>query len=209
MVEPVTEISAAGVAERLGEVRAEAGPGVEVLIATKYVPLELMGELAEGGVDLVGENRLQDMEAKHDRWGDAFRWDFIGALQSRKVPQVAKLAGTIHSLCTDSALKRLEGLETVPELMVQVNVAGEEGKQGVAPGDLAKFIERCPAQVSGLMTMPPFSEDPEASRPHFARLAELAAEHGLKRLSMGTSQDWRVAVQEGATTIRLGSAVLR
>jgi len=201
-------IDPAKVAANLARVREEAGEGVEILVATKYVPLEEMGALAEAGVRLVGENRQQDLAAKHERWGEAFEWDFIGNLQSRKVKQILPLCRLIHSVATDSALEQLGrhgGPET--EVLVEVNVAGEEGKGGVSPGDLPDFIERCPVTVAGLMTMPPFSQDPEASRPHFARLAELAAATGLSRLSMGTSQDWRVAVEEGATIVRLGTAL--
>lgn len=208
MAELVHGIDSARIAANLGEVRAVAGEGVEVLVACKYVPLEEMGALAEAGVTLVGENRQQDLAAKHERWGDSFRWDFIGNLQSRKVKQILPLCRLIHSVATDSALDQL-GRHGTPqtEVLVEVNIAGEEGKGGVNPADLPDFIARCPGRVGGLMTMPPFSENPEASRPHFARLAELAAANGLPRLSMGTSQDWRVAVQEGATIIRLGTAL--
>jgi PLP dependent protein len=201
-------IEAAKVAANLASVRAGAGEGVEILAATKYVPVEEMGALAEAGVRLVGENRQQDLAAKHERWGEDFEWDFIGNLQSRKVRQALPLCRLIHSVATDSALREL-GRHGTPEteVLVEVNVAGEEGKGGVAPAELPAFVERCPVRVVGLMTMPPFSQDPEASRPHFARLAELAAEHGLTRLSMGTSQDWRVAVEEGATIVRLGTAL--
>jgi PLP dependent protein len=201
-------IDPAKVAANLERVRAEAGEGVEILVASKYVPLEEMGALAEAGVRLVGENRQQDLAAKRERWGDAFEWDFIGNLQSRKVKQLLPLCRLIHSVATDSALDQLarHGDEET-EVLVEVNVAGEEGKGGVAPEDLPAFLERCPVRVGGLMTMPPFSQDPEASRPHFARLAELADANGLRRLSMGTSQDWPVAVQEGATIIRLGTAL--
>jgi hypothetical protein len=198
----------AKIAANLERVRERAGPGVEILAAVKYVPPEELGALAEAGVELVGENRQQDLEAKRERWGGAFAWDFIGNLQSRKVKRLLPLCRLIHSVATDSALEQLGrhgGLET--EVLVQVNVAGEEGKGGVDPARLGEFIERCPVRVSGLMTMPPFSTDAEDSRPHFARLAELAAEHGLVRLSMGTSQDWPVAVEEGATIIRLGTAL--
>jgi len=201
-------IEAATVARNLARVRERVGTDVEVLVACKYVPLEEMGALAEAGVTLVGENRQQDLAVKHERWGEAFAWDFIGNLQSRKVKQVLPLCRLVHSVATDSVLRELGkhgGPET--EVLVEVNVAGEEGKGGVAPADLGEFISRCPVTVSGLMTMPPFSQNPEASRPHFARLAELAAEHGLTRLSMGTSQDWPVAVEEGATIIRLGTAL--
>jgi PLP dependent protein len=198
----------AKIAANLARVRERAGEGVEILAATKYVPLEEMGALAEAGVALVGENRQQDLAAKHERWGDAFAWDFIGNLQSRKVRRLVPLCRLIHSVATDSALEQLArhgGPET--EVLVEVNVAGEEGKGGVAPAELGDFLARCPVRVGGLMTMPPFSADPEDSRPHFARLAELAAAHGLGRLSMGTSQDWEVAVEEGATIVRLGTAL--
>jgi uncharacterized pyridoxal phosphate-containing UPF0001 family protein len=198
------------VRRNLEAVRAVAGDAVEVLAATKYVPNDAMGALAEAGVTLVGENRLQDLEAKRERWADAFDWDFIGNLQSRKVKRIVPLVRLIHSLGTDSALAQLERHATPnTEVLVQVDVAGEEAKQGVAARELGAFIARAPVRVAGLMAMPPFTRDPEASRPHFARLAELAAEHGLERLSMGTSQDWRVAVEEGATIIRLGTSLYR
>jgi uncharacterized pyridoxal phosphate-containing UPF0001 family protein len=199
-------LEAAKIAANLERVREQVGDRVEILAATKYVPLEEMGALAEAGVVLVGENRQQDLAAKHERWGDAFEWDFIGALQSRKVKHLVPSCRLIHSVASDSALEQL-GRHGRPEteVLVEVNVAGEEGKAGVAPDELGGFLERCPARVVGLMTMPPFSIDPEASRPHFARLAELAGAHDLERLSMGTSQDWPVAVEEGATIIRLGT----
>ena len=192
----------------LERIREQAGEGVEILAATKYVPLEEMGALAEAGVELVGENRQQELEAKHERWGDAFAWDFIGNLQSRKVKRVVPLCRLIHSVASESVLEQLgRHGDAQTEVLVEVNIAGEEGKGGVAAADLGAFIERCPVRVSGLMTMPPFSTSPEDSRPHFARLAELASAHGLSRLSMGTSQDWPVAVEEGATIIRLGTAL--
>lgn len=190
----------------LERVRERVGDAVEVLAATKYVPVEEMGALSEAGIEIVGENRLQDLEAKRERWADAFQWDFIGNLQSRKVKALLPICRLIHSVATDSALEQLgRHANRSTEVLVEVNIAGEEGKAGVAPAELDAFIERCPVRVGGLMTMPPFSQDPEASRPHFARLAELAAERELARLSMGTSQDWEVAVEEGATIIRLGT----
>jgi len=208
MAELIHGIDPAKVRANLERVRERAGEEVEILVACKYVPLEEMGTLAEAGVTLVGENRQQDLAAKHERWGDAFAWDFIGNLQSRKLRQVLPLCRLVHSVATDSVLREL-GKHGTPgtEVLVEVNIAEEEGKGGVAPADLAAFIGRCPVRVGGLMTMPPFSDDPEASRPHFARLAELAAANGLRRLSMGTSQDWPVAVAEGATIIRLGTAL--
>jgi len=183
--------------------------GVTLLAAVKYVPLGELSTLTEAGLDLLGENRAQDLEAKATGPdGGAFRWHFIGQLQSRKVRQVVAHAELIHSLASDSALEQLgrHGTEAT-RVLVQVNVAGEEGKAGVAPEALADFIARCPVQVTGLATMPPEAGDPEASRSHFVALRELAAEHGLTQLSMGTSQDFTVAVQEGATIVRVGSAL--
>jgi PLP dependent protein len=208
MAELIHDINADRLAASLEEARAVAGEEVEILVATKYVPLDEMDRLAEAGVKLVGENRQQDLAAKHARWGDTFVWDFIGNLQSRKVKQVLPLCRLIHSVASQSVLEQL-GRHAGPdaEVLVEVNLSGEEGKGGVDPGELAAFVERCPVAVVGLMTMPPFSPDPEASRPYFARLAELAEHNGLRHLSMGTSQDWRVAVEEGATIIRLGHAL--
>ncbi|HKH65651.1 MAG TPA: YggS family pyridoxal phosphate enzyme [Solirubrobacterales bacterium] len=208
MAELIHDIDTAKLAENLEEARAIAGDRAEILVATKYVPLEEMGKLAEAGVRLVGENRQQDLAAKHERWGDAFEWDFIGNLQSRKVKQVLPLCRLIHSVATDSVLAQLEKhADPATEVLIEVNVSGEEGKGGVEPEELPAFIERAPVRVAGLMTMPPFSPDPEHSRPYFARLARLAGAHGLSRLSMGTSQDWRVAIEEGATIVRLGQAL--
>jgi uncharacterized pyridoxal phosphate-containing UPF0001 family protein len=208
MVEPVTSLDPAQIHSNLDRIREQAGPNVEVLAATKYVRTDDMGALAEAGIELVGENRLQDLETKRDRWGDRFAWDFIGNLQSRKVKRILPLVRLIHSVASDSVLAQLgRHAEPDTEVLVEVNLSGEEGKGGIEPAELDAFIERCPVRVAGLMTMPPFTEDPEASRPYFARLAELTGERGLERLSMGTSQDWQVAVEEGATIIRLGSVL--
>jgi PLP dependent protein len=190
----------------LERVREEIGPEVEILAATKYVEADDLPALAEAGIELVGENRAQDLLAKQEAHGDLFTWDFIGQLQSRKVKDVAPNVRLIHSLASDSALRRLEE-HPAQEVLVQVNVAGEEGKAGIEPGKLGDFIARCPVPVTGLMTMPPFVERPEDNRRHFARLAELAGEHGLARLSMGTTQDYVVAAEEGATIVRLGSVL--
>jgi PLP dependent protein len=186
--------------------KAGRDPGkVELLAAVKYVALEEMGVLAEAGLTLVGENRAQELAAKATAHPE-LRWHFIGQLQSRKVKQILPYVELIHSVASDSALRQLETHGTPEtEILVEVNVAGEEGKAGIAPEELGAFIERAPVEVSGLMTMPPFSEDPEDSRRHFAALRELAGAHGLTRLSMGTSQDFSVAVEEGATIVRVGS----
>ena len=190
----------------LERVREEIGPGVEILAATKYVEADDLPGLAEAGIELVGENRAQDLLAKQDAHGDLFTWDFIGQLQSRKVKDVAPNVRLIHSLASDSAMRRLEE-HPAKEVLIQVNVAGEEGKAGIAPDALADFIAGCPVPVTGLMTMPPFVERAEDNRRHFARLAEQAGEHGLARLSMGTTQDYVVAAEEGATIVRLGSVL--
>jgi PLP dependent protein len=177
---------------------------VRILAAVKYLPLEQLGTLGEAGVKLLGENRAQDLEAKATAFPQ-FEWHFIGQLQSRKVKQIATYATLIHSVASESALRRLEGLD-VP-ILLEVNVAKEPGKAGIAPAELPAYLERATVPVLGLMTMPPFTEDPEQSRPHFAALRELAAEHGLRELSMGTSQDFAVAAAEGATIVRLGTTL--
>jgi PLP dependent protein len=182
-------------------VRREVGPNVTVVVATKYVSLEELAVLAEAGVEVVGENRAQDLERKHAAYGDAFRWHFIGHLQSNKVKVVNRTCELVHSLASESAARRLE----IPAL-VEVNLAGETSKSGVPPDDLDDLIAAAP-DVRGLMTMPPLADDPEASRPVFRRLRELAAERGLAELSMGTSQDYRVAAEEGATLVRVGSTL--
>jgi pyridoxal phosphate enzyme (YggS family) len=194
------------VRRNLERVRERIGPDVELLAATKYVDAADLPALAEAGIELVGENRAQDMLAKQELHRDLFTWDFIGALQSRKLRDIAPNVRLIHSIASESVLGRLEQ-HPAREVLVEVNVAGEGSKEGIDPADLASYIERCPSPVTGLMTMPPFVRDPEDNRRHFARLAELAAEHGLERLSMGTSQDYQVAVQEGATIVRIGSVL--
>jgi PLP dependent protein len=191
--------SPAEIAERYLRVREEVGDGVTVVAATKYVSVEELGALAEAGVEVVGENRAQDLERKHEAFGDTFRWHFIGHLQSNKVKVVNRLCELVHSLASESAADRLE----IPALL-EVNLTGEASKSGVAPEDAADFVRRYPL-VRGLMTMPPPTADPEDSRPHFQRLRALAAELGVTELSMGTSQDYRVAVEEGATLVRIGA----
>jgi PLP dependent protein len=191
--------SAEEIGARLARVQEEVGPGVTVVAATKYVSVEEMALLAEAGVQVVGENRAQDLEAKHATYGDAFRWHFIGHLQSRKAKVVNEICELVHSLDSDSAAKRLE----VPAL-VQVNLAGEETKSGVSPDEVERFLQ-LHSDVRGLSTMPPETGDPEDSRPIFRRLRELAAEHRLTELSMGTSQDYKVAAEEGATYVRVGA----
>jgi PLP dependent protein len=195
--------------ERVRERIAAAGrepDDVRICAAIKYVPADELPVLAEAGIEVVGENRAQDLLAKQEAHGDLFEWHFIGALQSRKVKDVAPNVALIHSLASDSALRQLEP-HPAPAVLIQVNIAGEESKAGIAPAELGDFIARCPVPVTGLMTMPPLAENPEESRPYFARLAELGAEHGLKELSMGTTQDFEVAAAEGATLVRLGTVL--
>ncbi len=181
---------------------------IEILAAVKYVPLEELGALAAAGLELLGENRAQDLARKADAYPGRFTWDFIGALQSRKVRAVLPYVRYIHSVASDSALTQL-GRHGRPDtrVLIEVNVAGEPGKSGITPRELPSFIERCPVEVVGLMTMPPLASDPEQSRPYFATVRELAERHGLPQLSMGTSQDYTVAVQEGATIVRIGSTL--
>ena len=212
MTTQFTGLDAARVRDNLDRVReriAAAGGDparVEICAAIKYVPAGELPVLAEAGIELVGENRAQELAAKQHAHGDLFEWDFIGVLQSRKVRDVAPRVRLIHSLASESALRKLAD-NPAREVLVEVNTAGEEGKAGIAPAELGSFISRCPVRVGGLMTMPPFVERAEDNRRHFARLAELAAEHGLTRLSMGTTQDYEVAVAEGATIVRLGTVL--
>ena len=182
---------------------------VELLAAVKYVGAEELPALAEAGLTLLGENRAQELEAKAAApVGGRFTWDFIGQLQSRKVRAILPHVRYVHSVASESALAQLARHgDAGTRILLEVNVAGEEGKAGIAPSELRAFLERCPVPVSGLMTMPPFATEPEASRPHFAALRKLAAEHGLHHLSMGTSQDYRVAAEEGATIVRAGSVL--
>jgi pyridoxal phosphate enzyme (YggS family) len=204
----VARLSAAQVHANLERARERIGDrDVTILAAVKYLPVEEIGTLAEAGITVVGENRAQDLEVKAQAHPQ-LRWHFIGQLQSRKVKQIVPLVELIHSVASDSALRQLERHGT-PEtrVLIEVNVSGEAEKAGIMPARLGDFIARCPVPVVGLMTMPPFATDPEDSRPHFARLAELAAEHGLRELSMGTSQDYGVAAEEGATIVRLGTVL--
>lgn len=204
--------NADAVREEIAQACAWAGrdPGdVELLAAVKYVAVEELPVLAAAGIRVLGENRAQELERKAAAWADRdlgpVTWDFIGHLQSRKVRTLAPIVRRIHSVGSDSALRELGRLEAPPEVLVEVNIAGEEAKSGIAPAELPAFLERCPAPVAGLMTMPPLATDPQDSRRWFAALAELAARHGLRELSMGTTQDFAVAVEEGATIVRIGT----
>jgi len=221
LVELVSGLRAERVRDNLERIRAQldeaaarsgrAAGAVEILAATKYVSVDELPVLARGGVRVVGENRAQDLEAKVAAHGELFEWDFIGQLQSRRVRAIVPYVRLIHSVASDSALRELErhrercrpGLR----ILVEVNVAAEEGKAGVRPDDLAGFISRAPVPVAGLMTMPPLAREPQESRRWFARLRELAREHGLEHLSMGTSQDYVVAAEEGATIVRIGTSL--
>jgi pyridoxal phosphate enzyme (YggS family) len=216
VVELVHGLDAARVRANLERARAaiaSAGvdaASVEILAAVKYVPLPELGALAEAGLRVLGENRAQELVAKADAYPERFTWDFIGQLQSRKVRQIVPYVRYIHSVASDSVLAQLER-HARPEtkVLIEVNVSGEAGKSGVAPDELDAFLARCPVTVVGLMTMPPLAADPEQSRPYFAALRELAERRGLPQLSMGTSQDYVVAAQEGATIVRLGTNLYR
>lgn len=214
MVEPVTGLRAETVRANLERVReqiASAGRDVrdvQILAAVKYVPVDELGVLAEAGIELVGENRAQDLVAKAQAYPEAFKWDFIGHLQSRKVRQVLPHVRYIQTVASDSVLDQLRRhAPPETEVLIEVNIAREAGKSGIDPAELPAFLERCPVTVVGLMTMPPLATDPEDSRPHFAALRELAQRNGLRELSMGTSQDYLAAVQEGATIVRLGTSL--
>jgi pyridoxal phosphate enzyme (YggS family) len=218
VVELIRGIDPAVIAANLARVRSEiaqAGGGrdVEIVAATKYLAAEDLPALAEGGVTLVGENRAQDLEAKVEAHGELFSWDFIGQLQSRRVRAIVPHVRLIHSVASESALRELgrhrDRARAGMRILIEVNVAGEAGKAGVAPEELDAMIARAPVPVAGLMTMPPLASDPERSRPWFAALRELAGERGLEHLSMGTSQDYRVAVEEGATIVRIGTSLYR
>jgi PLP dependent protein len=205
VAELIRGLDARRVADNLARIREEIGDDVQVLAAVKYLAVEELDALAEAGVTVVGENRAQELEVKASAHPE-LTWDFIGHLQSRKVKQVLPYVRWIHSVASDSALKELEK-HAAPqtEVLVEVNIAREEGKSGIDPGDLDAFLERCPVTVVGLMTMPPMAQRPEDSRRWFAALAELAGERDLRELSMGTSQDYAVAAQEGATIVRIGT----
>ena len=207
MAQLIRGLDARRVADNLARVRAEIGDDIQVLAAVKYVAAEEVGVLVEAGVTVVGENRAQELEVKAHAHPE-LTWDFIGHLQSRKVKQVLPYVRWIHSVASDSALDQL-GRHGGPQtqVLVEVNVARDASKSGVLPEELDRFLERCPVEVVGLMTMPPFTERPEDSRRWFAALAELAGERGLRELSMGTSQDYAVAAQEGATIVRLGTSL--
>ena len=224
MVELIADLDAARIRENLARVREEiaaagAAAGrwsasdrpeaVELLVATKYIAAEDLPVLAAAGVELVGENRAQDLQAKVAAHGELFTWDFIGQLQSRRVRAIVPHVRLIHSVASESALRELARHRELArpglELLIEVNVAGEEGKAGVPPEQLGSFLERSPLPVAGLMTMPPLAADPQESRRWFAALRELAREQGLRELSMGTSQDYSAAVAEGATIVRIGA----
>jgi hypothetical protein len=199
----VSIASAHEIGARYRRVRDEVGPEITIVVATKYVSAGELRALMDAGVEVVGENRAQDLERKHAMYGGAFRWHFIGHLQSNKVKVVNGICELVHSLASESAAGRL----TIPALL-EVNLSGEATKSGILPEEVGGYVERH-ALVRGLMTMPPLADDPEASRPYFQRLRELAAEHGLPELSMGTSQDYRVAAEEGATFVRVGEVLFR
>jgi PLP dependent protein len=219
MAELIAGLRAERIAANLQRIRAELDAAcaragrppnsVEVLAATKYVALEHMPLLAQARVRLVGENRAQDLQAKVAAHGELFEWDFIGQLQSRRVRLIVPHVRLIHSVASESALAQIERhrerARPGMRILIEVNVSGEPDKAGVAPAQLDDLIARAGVPVAGLMTMPPQAHSPEQSRPWFAALRELAAQRGLEQLSMGTSQDYVVAAEEGATIVRIGT----
>jgi PLP dependent protein len=216
VVDLIRGLDAAVVRANLERVRSEIAATdrdpaeIEILAAVKYVPVEELGALAEAGITIVGENRAQDLVTKIDAYPGEFTWDFIGRLQSRKVRTIVPNVRYIHSVDSDSALAQLARPEcSAAQILIEVNVAEEPGKGGVLPLDLPAFLSRCPVAVVGLMTMPPLASEPEASRPYFAALRGLAERHGLRHLSMGTSQDYLVAIEEGATIVRIGASLYK
>jgi uncharacterized pyridoxal phosphate-containing UPF0001 family protein len=200
----ITGLDALKIRANLERIREEIGPRPQILAAVKYIPLEELGTLAEAGVTLLGENRAQDLEAKATAHPQ-FHWHFIGQLQSRKVKQIVPHVELIHSVASESSLRRLEGATT--PILLEVNVAHEVSKAGISPKELPRYLEQSPVPVNGLMTMPPIAADPEESRQYFARLRELAERYDLAELSMGTSQDYKVAAEEGATIVRIGTTL--
>ena len=212
----VVRARVAGAREAIEAACARAGRDpaeVELLAATKYVPAPMMGALAEAGIGLVGENTAQALAEKQERWGDAFTWDFIGHLQSRKTKDVLPRVRLIHSVESDSVVERIQRHAAHPvRVLLEVNLAGEESKFGVPAAEVGGFVERASAAdkvvFAGLMTMPPFTREPDAARPYFERLrGEWPERHEFAALSMGTSQDFEVAVEEGATICRLGAVL--
>jgi pyridoxal phosphate enzyme (YggS family) len=201
----------ARVREQIAQAAQKAGRSpddVELLAAVKYLEAPRLQELADAGVTLLGENRAQQLKEKADAYPGVFRWHFIGQLQSRKVKDIVPYVELIHSVASESALRKLsQHARAGTKILIEVNVAGEASKAGIAPEELDRYLEMAPVPVLGLMGMPPFAEDPEQSRPYFARLRQLAEERGLAELSMGTSQDFAVAVEEGATIVRIGSVL--
>ena len=212
---------AATIARNLARIREEVGPGVEILAATKYVDADDLPALHEAGITLVGENRTDALAAKQAAHGDLFTWDFIGHVQSRKVRDIVGRVRLIHAVDSVSACEQIEKRRegAAVDCLLQVNVASEDTKSGVEPGDVEAFLEEVTplsgVRFRGLMTMPPAVSDPELARPWFAALRELrdrlapawAGRHDFTHLSMGTSQDYAVAAREGATIVRVGGVL--
>ena len=213
-------------AELSSRVAAAAGAAgrqpadVRVLVATKYVAAAHLGALHEAGIRLIGENRAQDLVAKQALYGDAFEYHFIGHLQSRKTRLVVPLVSLIHSVSTMSVVQEIEArAANVTDVLLEVNIAGEDSKSGIAPAAADAFLDEAAAcgtvRFCGLMCMPPWSDDPAAARPFFTQTRELAERlsttwqgtYTFEQLSMGTSADYEAAVQEGATIVRVGSVL--
>jgi len=213
----------ADVEGRVAEAAAAAGrdpAGVRVLVATKYVAAEHLVALRDAGIRLIGENRAQDLVAKHELYGDAFDYHFIGHLQSRKTKLVLPIVSLIHSVGSLSVVQEIEArAANATDVLLEVNIGGEDSKSGVPLGQIDAFLDEASVcakvHFTGLMCMPPLFDDAEAARPFFVRTRELAQRlsarwsgtYTFDQLSMGTSADYEVAVQEGATIVRVGSVL--
>lgn len=226
MRRPVDNVSPAAIRDGLARVRASidaaaarsgrTGDDVRIVAAVKYVDAAACAAMLAAGIADLAESRFEQLVEKQDSGivPESARWHFIGRLQSRQAPAIAERVATLHSLCTERAARRLAGADAGRELFVQVNVAGDPAKDGLAPANVEAFLDALPDDlvVSGFMAMPAHADDPERSRPAFSALRELrdelaprvAGRHPLHALSIGTSQDFAVAVEEGATHVRLG-----
>lgn len=206
----------AAVCERIERAAARAGrdpAGITLVAVTKVFPAAVIREAWEAGLREFGENYVQEFEAKRPLLEDlkGARFHLIGHLQSNKARRAAELFHTIQTVDAPKLARRLNEAGRALDIMIEVKLSSEAAKSGAAAGELPALIEavrECPnLHLLGLMGMPPWSEDPEQSRPYFRRMRELAERHGLPHLSMGMSHDFEAAIEEGATFVRVGTAL--